>query len=127
MTATTTNLDDVLKRARERCLIADTKEPLENQTHNSGTGNPNPTKTASIDDCIEKAIGYGLQPPEFQGSIRPPLETYTTQAEERGVVYRATDQYVLWYRSTYGFDKTPDRSGTRSSGGLNQEVGRKAD
>ena len=118
-----TKLDDVLLRARERCQIATTTGVSESQTPNCSGGAPNPTKATSIYDCIEKAIGYGLEPPVYEGAARPPMETYTTTATEGGTIYRATDQYVLWYRNTYGFDKTPDRGVPRPTRRTHQDVG----
>ena len=116
-------LDDVLSRARERCQIANTRGASESQTPNSGTGTPNPTKPISIYDCIEKALGFGLEPPVFQGKTRPPLVTYTVTPTQGGSVHRATDQYVFWYRETFGFDKTPDRGCPRPARRSDQDLG----
>ena len=123
----TTRLDEVLARARERCLIASTQKDSENPTPNSTTGNPNPTKLESIYDVIERSLGYGIEPPVFRGKSRPPMETYTVTATEGGSVHRATNEYVLWYGQTFGFDKTPDRSGPRPPCRSNQTVGGKID
>ncbi len=120
---TRSRLDDVLARARERCQMATTAGVSESQTPNCSGGAPNPTKLTSIYDCIEKSIGYGLEPPVFGGTARPPMETYTTTATEGGTIYRATDEYVLWYRNTYGLDKTPDRGVPRPTRRAPQEVG----
>lgn len=77
----------------------------------------------SIYDAIEKCLGYGIEPPKVLEGVRPPLETYTTSATEGGIIYRATDEFVLWYRTTYGFDRTPDRGCPGPARRTHQDVG----
>ena len=80
----TTRLDEVLARARERCLIASTQKDSENPTPNSTTGNPNPTKLESIYDVIERSLGYGIEPPVFRGKSRPPYGDVHSHGYGRG-------------------------------------------
>ena len=59
-----------------------------------------PTPSVSLERLNERLerLAFGARP---DGSNAPPLETYTTTTSEHGDVYRATDEYVRWFRSTY--------------------------
>ena len=73
-------------------------------------------------------LAFGRRP---EGSLTPPLETYSVATGEHGDVYRATDAYVAWLRSRvpgYGgvdrVTRAPSRPSTEEVGGI--EGGRSA-
>ena len=73
------------------------------------------------DDLFERLARLATtEPPEG----RPPLEAYTTTPSEHGDIYRATDAYRAWLRSSYrGYGVgdhaavTPPRSVAETLGG----------
>jgi len=78
----------------------------------------------SLFDAIEKAIGYGIEPPQAtEGGVRPPLDSYTTTPSPYGDVVRATNAYVAWFRSAYCLEGGEDRLSRAGTGPSHQEVG----
>lgn len=116
-------LDDVLSRARARCGLDNITKNSPSATSSCSGQLGETQKLSSVFDCIERCLGYGIEAPVFQGQARPPLVTYTVTATEGGSVHRATNEYVLWYRTTFGFDKTPDRGCPRPTRRSDQDVG----
>ena len=68
-----------------------------------------PTPSVNLERLNERLerLAFGRRP---EGSLTPPLETYTTTTGEHGDVYRATDEYVRWFHAAYpkagGADRT---------------------
>lgn len=116
-------LDDVLSRARARCGLENTTGNGQLVTRSCIGAETETRSLSSVFDCIERCLGYGIEAPVFTGKARPPLVTYTVTATEGGSVHRATDEYVLWYRETFGFDKTPDRGCSRPTRRSHQDLG----
>ena len=71
--------------------------------------NGTPTPTHSLENLSERLerLAFGARP---EGSLTPPLETYSVTTGEHGDVYRATDEYVRWFHAAYpkagGADRT---------------------
>jgi len=59
-----------------------------------------------LNERLER-LAFGRRP---EGSLTPPLETYSVTTGEHGDVYRATDEYVRWFHAAYpkagGADRT---------------------
>ena len=109
----------VVAAARERCGISSTNTPSTSQTHTSNSESATGSNASSIYDCIERAIGYGIEPPVYADpERRPPLETYRITATEHGSIYRATDAFRTWFDYCY-----PIKGGDHRAGG---EVARHA-
>lgn len=86
--------------------------------------NGTPTPTVSLENLNERLERLAFQPQEVGGTSRPPLETYTTTTTEHGEVYRATDEYVRWFRSRYPAAGGEDRVSRGGTGPAPKEVGR---
>ena len=84
-----------------------------------------PTPIASLENLDERLERLAFPPTPTPGAERPPIETYTVTPSEHGDVYRATDEYVRWFRSRYpnagGGDrvqrKSVDRTPKKMGGG----------
>ena len=96
--------------ALERFNALSTTSKSSSPTHSS-SGPPGPGGSASsVFDVIERAIGYGCQPPQPpEGFDGPPLVTYETTPGPYGDVVRATDAYVAWFRRAYCLEGGADR------------------
>lgn len=78
----------------------------------------------SLYDAIERAIGYGIEPPApADGYDGPPLVTYEATPGPYGDVVRATDAYVTWFRRTYCVEGGEDRLSQSRIGSPNKEMG----
>ncbi len=109
----------VVAAARERCGISSTNTPSTNRIHTCNSESPTGSNVSSIYDCIERAFGYGIEPPVYaHPERRPPLETYTVTPTEHGSVVRATDAFRTWFDTCY-----PIKGGDHRAGG---EVARHA-
>jgi len=93
----------------------------------NGTPTPRPS-LERLNERLER-LAFGER---LEGSDPPPLETYTVATAEHGDVYRATDEYVRWFRRTYsaagGEDRVsgpPPRSAPEGMGGEAPVVKRK--
>ena len=88
-------------------------------------GPPGPGGDASsLYDVIERAIGYGIEPPApADTGDRPPLVTYETTPGPYGDVVRATDAYVAWFRRTHCLEGGEDRVSQPRTDPPNKEVG----
>lgn len=79
---------------------------------------------SSVFDVIERAIGYGLEPPQPpEGFDGPPLVTYETTPGPYGDVVRATDSYVAWFRRAHCLEGGEDRLSKPGIDSPNKEVG----
>ena len=82
-----------------------------------------PTPTASLENLNERLERLAFPPAPTPGAERCPLETYTVTSEPNGDVYRATDEYIRWFRSRYPSARGGDRVQRPGSGGTAQEAG----
>ena len=112
--------------ARERFAALTTTDKCSTPTH-SLNGSEGPGGGASsVFDVIERAIGYGIEPPKPpDGFDGPPLDTYETTPGPYGDVVRATNAYVAWFRRTYCLEGGKDRLGQPRISSPNKEVGGK--
>ena len=79
---------------------------------------------SSLFDVIEKAIGYGIEPPQpDETGNRPPLDSYETTPGPYGDIYRATNAYVSWFRRAYCVEGGEDRVSQPRIGPPNKEMG----
>ena len=114
----------VVAAARERCGMSSTNTPSTNQTHTCNSESPTGSNVSSIYDCIERAIGYGLEPPVYADpERRPPLETYRVTATEHGSIYRATDAFRTWFDKCYPIKGGDHRAGGEAARPTSQGVG----
>ena len=94
-----------------------------NSNGSAGTGGG----ASSLFDAIERAIGYGIEPPEPDAGIdRPPLVTYEATPGPHGDVVRATDAYVDWFRRTYRLTGGEDRLSQPGASSQAQSLGGEA-
>ena len=110
--------------ARERFAALTTTDksstPIPNSNGSEGPGGG----ASSVFDVIERAIGYGIEPPKPpDGFDGPPLVTYETTPGPYGDVVRATNAYVSWFRRTYCVEGGEDRLGQSGIGSPNKEMG----
>ena len=89
----------------------------------TGTGTERPGGIYDLAGRLER-LAFPTAP--VAGAERAPLETYTVTSTEHGDVYRATDEYVRWFRSRYPKAGGEDRVSRGGASGAPQEVGRKA-
>ena len=77
-----------------------------------------PMPTASLENLNERLERLAFSPAPTSGAERPPIEAYTVTPSEHGDVYRATDEYVRWFRSRYpnagGGDRVQRKSVNRA-------------
>ena len=96
--------------ARERFDALSTTSRCSTAIHSSSTSEDLGGSVSSLYDAIERAIGYGIEPPvPAEGQDRPPLVTYEKTPGPHGDVYSATDAYVSWFRRTYCPEGGEDR------------------
>ena len=96
--------------AVERFNALTTTDRFSTQTPSCSTSDGPGGNVSSLFDAIEKAIGYGIEPPQAEeGGLRPPLDTYETTPGPYGDVVRATDAYVDWFRRSYCLEGGEDR------------------
>ena len=110
--------------ARERFAALTTTDksstPIPSSNGSEGPGGG----ASSVFDVIERAIGYGIEPPKPpDGFDGPPLVTYETTPGPYGDVVRATNAYVAWFRRTYCVEGGEDRVGQSRIGSPTKEVG----
>ena len=86
------------------------------------TGNGIETE-AGIYDFAGRLERLAFPPAPTPGAERAPLETYTVTSTENGDVYRATDEYVRWFRSRYPSAGGGDRVQRKSAGGVDKAMG----
>ena len=86
----------------------------------NGTPTPRPS-LERLNERLER-LAFGER---LEGSDPPPLETYTVTATEHGDIYRATDEYVRWFRRTYPAAGGEDRVSRPAPGPAPQGVGGK--
>ena len=81
-----------------------------------------PTPSVSLERLSERLehLAFGARPDR---SNAPPLETYTTTTTEHGEVYRATDEYVRWFLSSYPKAGGENRLSRRGAGRTSQDMG----
>ena len=84
----------------------------------NGTPTPKPS-LERLNERLER-LAFGER---LEGSDPPPLETYTVTATEHGDVYRATDEYVRWFRRTYPAAGGEDRVSRPTPSPAPQRVG----
>lgn len=109
-----------LARFKERTTTATsfTATPSCNSSEGLGGG------ASSVFDVIERAIGYGIEPPKPpDGFDGPPLVSYETTPGPYGDVVRATNAYVAWFRRTYCLEGGEDRLSQSRIGSPNKEMG----
>ena len=108
--------------ALERFNALATATKSSNQIPNSSGPTGPGGRACSVFDVIERAIGYGIEPPaRAEGFDGPPLVTYETTPGPYGDVVRATDSYVSWFRRVHCLDGGEDRVSKPSSGPPNKE------
>ena len=96
--------------ARERYAALTTTDKSSTAIHSSAGSVGAGGGASSVFDVIERAIGYGIQPPKPpEGFDGPPLVTYETTPGPYGDVVRATDAYVAWFRRAYCLEGGADR------------------
>ena len=110
--------------ARERFAALTTTNksstPIRNSNGSEGPGG----SASSVFDVIERAIGYGIEPPKPpDGFDGPPLVTYETTPGPYGDVVRATNAYVAWFRRTYCVEGGENRVSQSRISSPNKEVG----
>lgn len=86
--------------------------------------NGTPTPTSSLEKLNERLERLAFPTAPVAGAERAPLETYTVTTAEHGDVYRATDEYVRWFRSRYPAAGGEDRVSRGGTGPASKEVGR---
>ena len=96
---------------------------LEGPTQPSTTGSGTETE-AGIYDFAGRLERLAFPASPVAGAQCPPLETYTVTTTEHGDVYRATDEYVRWFRSRYPKAGREDRASRPGASGTPQKVGR---
>ena len=84
----------------------------------NGTPTPRPS-LERLNERLER-LAFGER---LEGSDPPPLETYTVTPAEHGDVYRATDEYVRWFRRTYPVAGGEDRVSRTTPSPAPQRVG----
>ena len=87
--------------------------------------NGTPTPTSSLENLNERLERLAFPTAPVAGAERAPLETYTVTTAEHGDVYRATDEYVRWFRSRYPNAGGEDRVSRGGASPAPKEVGRK--
>ena len=81
-----------------------------------------PTPRHSLENLSERLehLAFGAKP---VGHNAPPLETYSVTTSEHGDVYRATDEYVRWFLSSYPKAGGENRLSRRGTGRTSQDMG----
>lgn len=59
-----------------------------------------PTPINSLENIDERLIRLAFGKRDM-GANAPPLDTYRTETQENGVVYKATDAYIAWFHACY--------------------------
>lgn len=109
-----------LARFRERTTTETSSTATPSCSSSEGPGG----SASSLFDVIEKAIGYGIEPPEpDESGNRPPLDSYETTPGPYGDIYRATDAYVAWFRRAHRLEGGEDRVSQPRTSPPNKEVG----
>jgi len=118
------SIADRYARAVERFKAAATATPSTNPTPSCNGPKGVGGGVSSLFDVIEKAIGYGIEPPQpDETGNRPPVDSYQTTPGPYGDIYRATDAYVTWFRRCYCLERGEDRVSQSRIGPPNKEVG----
>ena len=82
---------------------------------------------ASLEKLNERLERLAFPPTPTPGAERCPLETYTVASEPYGDVYRATDEYVRWFRSRYPSAGGGDRVQRKGVGRTPETFGKGGD
>ena len=85
--------------------------------------NGTPTPTSSLENLNERLERLAFPTSPTSGAKCAPLEAYTTTSEPYGDVYRATDEYVRWFRSCYPGAGGGDRVQGPGPGRADQAMG----
>ena len=94
--------------------------PLATPATKSGT-----ESTGGIYDLAGRLERLAFPTESATGAERAPLETYTVTTSEHGDVYRATDEYVRWFRSRYPGAGVGDRVKRKSPDRAPETVGKR--
>ena len=109
-----------LARFRELTTTGTSSTAIRSSNSSEGPGGG----ASSVFDVIEKAIGYGIEPPKPpDGFDGPPLVTYETTPGPYGHVVRATNAYVSWFRRAHCVEGGEDRVSQPRVSPPNKETG----